>query len=39
MPLKQAVTVLGGGAWGSVLAAIAARHGHDVALWEIDRAA
>jgi len=33
------VAVLGGGAWGSVLAALAARHGHDVALWEIDRSA
>jgi glycerol-3-phosphate dehydrogenase (NAD(P)+) len=30
------VGVLGGGAWGGVLAAIAARRGHDVALWEID---
>ena len=33
------IAVLGGGAWGSVLAAVAARHGHDVTLWEIDRAA
>jgi glycerol-3-phosphate dehydrogenase (NAD(P)+) len=33
------ITVLGGGAWGSVLAAIAVRHGHDVVLWEIDRVA
>ena len=33
------VAVLGGGAWGSVLAAIAARHGHDVTLWEKDVAA
>ena len=33
------IAVLGGGAWGSVLAAIAVRHGHDVVLWEIDRAA
>ena len=32
------VAVLGGGAWGGVLAALAARHGHDVALWEIDHA-
>jgi len=39
MSVKPAVAVLGGGAWGSVLAANAARHGHDVALWEIDRAA
>jgi glycerol-3-phosphate dehydrogenase (NAD(P)+) len=39
MSTKHAVAVLGGGAWGSVLAATAARHGHDVALWEIDRAA
>jgi glycerol-3-phosphate dehydrogenase (NAD(P)+) len=39
MSTRHAVAVLGGGAWGSVLAAIAARHGHDVALWEIDRAA
>jgi glycerol-3-phosphate dehydrogenase (NAD(P)+) len=36
---SRAVAVLGGGAWGGVLAALAARHGHDVALWEIDRAA
>ena len=34
-----AVAVLGGGAWGSVLAAVAARHGHDVVLWEVDGAA
>jgi glycerol-3-phosphate dehydrogenase (NAD(P)+) len=39
MSSRLAVAVLGGGAWGSVLAAMAARHGHDVALWEIDRAA
>src|SRR4051794_9637437 len=39
MSTKHAVAVLGGGAWGSVLAAIATRHGHDVAVWEIDRAA
>lgn len=30
------VGVLGGGAWGSVLAAHAAARGHDVALWEFD---
>jgi glycerol-3-phosphate dehydrogenase (NAD(P)+) len=30
------VGVLGGGAWGGVLAAIAARRGHDVALWEFE---
>jgi len=39
MSVKRAVAVLGGGAWGSVLAAVAVRHGHDVALWEVDRAA
>jgi glycerol-3-phosphate dehydrogenase (NAD(P)+) len=39
MSAKLRVAVLGGGAWGGVLAALAARHGHDVALWEIDRAA
>ncbi|HLK91009.1 MAG TPA: NAD(P)H-dependent glycerol-3-phosphate dehydrogenase [Polyangia bacterium] len=33
------VAVLGGGAWGGVLAALASTHGHDVALWEPDRAA
>ena len=33
------VAVLGGGAWGSVLAAVVSRHGHDVALWEMDHAA
>jgi glycerol-3-phosphate dehydrogenase (NAD(P)+) len=33
------VGVLGGGAWGGVLAAIAVRRGHDVALWEVDEAA
>jgi len=36
---RKHVAVLGGGAWGSVLAAIAARHGHDVTLWERDVAA
>jgi glycerol-3-phosphate dehydrogenase (NAD(P)+) len=30
------VGVCGGGAWGSVLASVAAAHGHDVALWEFD---
>jgi glycerol-3-phosphate dehydrogenase (NAD(P)+) len=30
------VGVLGGGAWGTVLAALAAGRGHDVALWEFD---
>jgi glycerol-3-phosphate dehydrogenase (NAD(P)+) len=30
------VGVLGGGAWGSVLASVAAGRGHDVALWEFD---
>src|SRR5262245_43925659 len=30
------VAVLGGGAWGTVLAGLAAQHGHGVALWEID---
>jgi glycerol-3-phosphate dehydrogenase (NAD(P)+) len=39
MSAKLRVAVLGGGAWGGVLAALAVRHGHDVALWEIDRAA
>src|SRR5262245_44016802 len=39
MTSRTRVAVLGGGAWGGVLAAIAARHGHDVALWEIDRGA
>jgi glycerol-3-phosphate dehydrogenase (NAD(P)+) len=37
--MSLSVAVLGGGAWGGVLAGIAARHGHDVVLWEIDRAA
>jgi glycerol-3-phosphate dehydrogenase (NAD(P)+) len=32
------VGVLGGGAWGGVLALVAARRGHDVALWEADPA-
>ena len=31
--------MLGGGAWGGVLAGIGSRHGHDVALWEVDAAA
>ncbi len=30
------VAVLGGGAWGGVLAAVASARGHDVALWEAD---
>ena len=30
------VGVLGGGAWGTVLATLAAGRGHDVALWEFD---
>jgi glycerol-3-phosphate dehydrogenase (NAD(P)+) len=30
------VGVLGGGAWGGVLASLAARRGHDVRLWELD---
>jgi glycerol-3-phosphate dehydrogenase (NAD(P)+) len=33
------VAVLGGGAWGGVLAAVASARGHDVALWESDPAA
>jgi glycerol-3-phosphate dehydrogenase (NAD(P)+) len=33
------VAVLGGGAWGSVLANLGAQHGHDVALWEVDAVA
>jgi glycerol-3-phosphate dehydrogenase (NAD(P)+) len=33
------VAVLGGGAWGGVLALVAHRRGHDVALWEPDPAA
>ncbi len=33
------VGVLGGGAWGTVLAQLAAARGHDVALWEFDAAA
>jgi glycerol-3-phosphate dehydrogenase (NAD(P)+) len=30
------VGVLGGGAWGTVLASVAAGRGHEVALWEFD---
>jgi glycerol-3-phosphate dehydrogenase (NAD(P)+) len=30
------VAILGGGAWGGVLAAVASARGHDVALWEAD---
>ncbi len=33
------IAVLGGGAWGSVLASLVAEAGHDVALWEADAAA
>ncbi|MBX3144041.1 MAG: NAD(P)-dependent glycerol-3-phosphate dehydrogenase [Trueperaceae bacterium] len=32
-PSGQRATVLGGGAWGTVLALLLARRGHDVALW------
>jgi glycerol-3-phosphate dehydrogenase (NAD(P)+) len=34
--LATKVAILGGGAWGGVLAWLAAGRGHDVALWEID---
>lgn len=30
------VSVLGGGAWGTVLASLASARGHDVSLWEFD---
>ena len=30
------IAVLGGGAWGGVLAAVASARGHDVTLWEAD---
>jgi glycerol-3-phosphate dehydrogenase (NAD(P)+) len=30
------IGVLGGGAWGTVLASVAAARGHEVALWEFD---
>jgi glycerol-3-phosphate dehydrogenase (NAD(P)+) len=33
------LAVLGAGAWGGVLAALASRHGHDVMLWEVDAGA
>lgn len=33
------VAILGGGAWGTVLASLAAARGHTVALWEFDPAA
>jgi glycerol-3-phosphate dehydrogenase (NAD(P)+) len=33
------LAVLGGGAWGGVLAAVASRRGNDVALWEVDAVA
>ncbi|HVZ74649.1 MAG TPA: NAD(P)H-dependent glycerol-3-phosphate dehydrogenase [Polyangia bacterium] len=33
------VAVLGGGAWGTVLAQLATARGHDVALWEVDASA
>src|SRR6266478_8075486 len=33
------IAVLGGGAWGSVLASLLADTRHDVALWEVDQAA
>lgn len=35
---RARICVLGGGAWGTVLASVAAQHGHDVTLWEYDRA-
>jgi glycerol-3-phosphate dehydrogenase (NAD(P)+) len=33
------LAVLGGGAWGGVLASLASARGHDVALWEADASA
>src|SRR5579872_5639971 len=33
------IAILGGGAWGSVLASLLAEGAHDVALWEADAAA
>jgi len=33
------IAVLGGGAWGSVLASLLSDAGYDMALWEADRAA
>lgn len=34
---KRAITVLGGGAWGTALAIVMRRAGHDVRLWARDR--
>lgn len=35
---KQTIAVLGAGAWGSALALVLARNGHEVRLWEFDEA-
>src|SRR6187402_76931 len=33
VPVKASIAVMGGGAWGTALAAHSARLGHDVRLW------
>jgi glycerol-3-phosphate dehydrogenase (NAD(P)+) len=33
MPLKQRIAIIGAGSWGTALAIIAARAGHEVSLW------
>ncbi len=36
MPPRGAIAVLGAGSWGTALAALIARHGHDTVLWGRD---
>jgi glycerol-3-phosphate dehydrogenase (NAD(P)+) len=38
MPSQSSIAVLGAGSWGTALAALVARHGHDVVLWGRDAA-
>ena len=33
MPVKQRIAIIGAGSWGTALAIVSARAGHDVYLW------